>query len=207
MVLGTLIYSVVLGFFNDYTSILHTGSYSMTFAVAVVMQSLTYATLLLKDKDGGAGSGAEGRAAAEAAMLFSVWLIMFLSKFVFLGAIAVHLRRHGGDQRLRRTAPDHRLHDRRHRRVIGLGRDGDGHSGQSGRVLPNAQPGQRRRPEPDAAYPPDEHPPAARGRPKAARSDLRHGAGSRVGIRRRRPAARARASRNSRSGNGGSGAP
>ena len=49
MILGTLIYSVVLGLFNDYTSILHTRSYSTTFAVAVVMQILTYGTFFLKD--------------------------------------------------------------------------------------------------------------------------------------------------------------
>ena len=41
MLAGILLYSVVLGFFNDYTDILHTGTYSVTFAVAVVMQVLT----------------------------------------------------------------------------------------------------------------------------------------------------------------------
>jgi hypothetical protein len=88
MVLGTLIYSVVLGFFNDYTSILHTRSYSTTFAVALVMQLLTYATLLLKDKTV-AWFRREGAGRSKAGMIFSVWLIMFLSKFVFLGAIGI----------------------------------------------------------------------------------------------------------------------
>jgi hypothetical protein len=88
MILGTLIYSVVLGFFNDYTSILHTRSYSTTFAVAVVMQGLTYATLLLKDRTVAWYRGG-GLGGSKPAMLFSVWLIMFLSKFVFLGAIDV----------------------------------------------------------------------------------------------------------------------
>ena len=91
MVLGTLIYSVVLGFFNDYTSILHTESYSTTFAVAIVMQVLTYATFLLKDKVV-AWFKREGAPQRKAAMLFSIWLIMFLSKFVFLGAIGVIFR-------------------------------------------------------------------------------------------------------------------
>jgi hypothetical protein len=91
MVLGTLIYSVVLGFFNDYTSILQTTSYSTTFAVAVVMQILTYATFLLKDKTV-AWFKREGAGRNKAAMLFSIWLIMFLSKFVFLGAISVIFR-------------------------------------------------------------------------------------------------------------------
>jgi len=88
MVLGTLIYAVVLGFFNDYTSILHTTSYSTTFAVAVVMQILTYATLVLKDKTV-AWHNREGATRNTPAMVFSVWLIMFLSKFVFLGAIGL----------------------------------------------------------------------------------------------------------------------
>jgi ABC-type phosphate transport system permease subunit len=83
--------SVVLGFFNDYTSILHTASYSTTFAVAVVMQILTYATLHLKDKTV-AWFNREGAGRSKAAMLFSIWLIMFLSKFVFLGAIGVIFR-------------------------------------------------------------------------------------------------------------------
>ena len=41
MVLGTLVYAVVLGFFEDYTDILNTWSYSTTFFVAIVMQILT----------------------------------------------------------------------------------------------------------------------------------------------------------------------
>ena len=49
MLVGILLYSVVLGFFNDYTDILHTGSYSVTFAVAIVMQILTYLTFAAKD--------------------------------------------------------------------------------------------------------------------------------------------------------------
>ena len=44
MVLGILLHSVVLGFFNDDTDILHTRSYSVTFSVAIVMQLLTYLT-------------------------------------------------------------------------------------------------------------------------------------------------------------------
>ena len=88
MILGTLIYAVVLGFFNDYTSILHTRSYSTTFAVAVVMQILTYATFFLKDRTVAWYRGG-GLGGSKPAMLFSVWLIMFLSKFVFLGAIGL----------------------------------------------------------------------------------------------------------------------
>ncbi len=88
MLAGILLYSVVLGFFNDYTDILHTGTYSVTFAVAVVMQLLTYLTFALKNLVV-ARLRARGGPQHKLAIAFSVWLIMFLSKFVFLGAIAV----------------------------------------------------------------------------------------------------------------------
>ena len=91
MVVGILLYSVVLGFFNDYTDILQTRSYSVTFSVAVVMQLLTYLTFVLKDyvvrwfrRRGGPQH--------KVGIVFSVWLIMFLSKFVFLGVISVIFR-------------------------------------------------------------------------------------------------------------------
>ena len=86
MFVGTLIYAVVLGFFNDYTDILDTTSYSITFALAFVMQVLTYLTLLLKKWVVGrfkmlAGPG------ARAGVVLAVWAIMFFSKFVFLAVI------------------------------------------------------------------------------------------------------------------------
>jgi hypothetical protein len=88
MVLGTLVYAVVLGFFADYTSYLHTTSYSTTFLVAVVMQILTYLTFALKAwvaglfKDNTSPVGKIG-------MLLGVWFVLFSSKFVFLAAIDV----------------------------------------------------------------------------------------------------------------------
>jgi len=91
MILGILLYSVVLGFFNDYTDILQTRSYSVTFSVAVVMQLLTYLTFALKDvvvqwfrRHGGPRH--------KVGIVISVWLIMFLSKFIFLGVISVIFR-------------------------------------------------------------------------------------------------------------------
>jgi len=86
MVLGTLVYSVILGFFEDYTDILNTWSYSTTFFVAVVMQILTYLTFELKDWVVKYFQGKEGKKYL-AALVFSVWLIMFISKFVFLVVI------------------------------------------------------------------------------------------------------------------------
>lgn len=86
MVLGTLVYAVVLGFFNDHTSILDTKSYSTTFLVAIVMQILTYLTLLLKKRIVG-GFSRRGGSLSKVGMILGVWLVLFLSKFVFLAAI------------------------------------------------------------------------------------------------------------------------
>lgn len=91
MVLGILLYSVVLGFFNDYTDILHTSSYSVTFLLAIVMQILTYLTFEVKklaqswfrDKNGHW---------YRVGLIFTVWLILFLSKFVFLWVISLVFR-------------------------------------------------------------------------------------------------------------------
>ena len=91
MVVGILLYSVVLGFFNDYTNILHTGTYSVTFAVAIVMQLLTYLTFAVKDKAAGWFRARSGPR-QKLGIAFSTWLVMFLSKFVFLAAIAVIFR-------------------------------------------------------------------------------------------------------------------
>lgn len=86
MVTGTLVYAVVLGFFNDYTDILDTESYSTTFFVAVVMQLLTYLTFYVKNII----SKNYSKTAAffhKAVTVFGVWLVLFLSKFVFLAVI------------------------------------------------------------------------------------------------------------------------
>ena len=91
IILGILLYSVVLGFFNDYTNILHTGTYSVTFAVAIVMEMLTYLTFLLKDLIVGWFKDKEGKI-YRYAMFFRVWLVLFLSKFVFLEVIAIVFR-------------------------------------------------------------------------------------------------------------------
>lgn len=86
MILGTLLYAVVLGFFEEYTGILSTWSYSITFLAAVVLQLLTYATLLLKKRVTHYFQQKDGPK-YTVAMIFSVWLILFLSKFVFLAVI------------------------------------------------------------------------------------------------------------------------
>lgn len=91
MVLGILLYSVVLGFFNDYTDILHTSSYSVTFLLAIVMQILTYLTFEVKKL---AQSWFEDKNGHwyRVGLIFTVWLILFLSKFVFLWVISLVFR-------------------------------------------------------------------------------------------------------------------
>jgi hypothetical protein len=91
MFAGILLYSVVLGFFNDYTHIIHTTSYSVTFAVAIVMQILTYLTFALTNAVVRWFQRRKGPR-YKAGIAFNVWLIMFLSKFVFLGAISIIFR-------------------------------------------------------------------------------------------------------------------
>lgn len=88
MVLGTLVYSVVLGFFNDYTDILQTRSYSITFFMAFVMQVLTYLTFELKKITAGYAKNIKWKY-NYLLVGFSVWLIMFFSKFVFLEVIDI----------------------------------------------------------------------------------------------------------------------
>jgi hypothetical protein len=83
---GTLIYAVVLGFFDDYTTIVEAQSYSYVFLAAVVLEVLTCAALALKDaiivrfrhRD------APG---STVVMAVGVWAVLFVSKFVFIWAI------------------------------------------------------------------------------------------------------------------------
>jgi len=86
MTLGILVYAAVLGFFNDYTDILDTKSYSTTFLVAIVLQVLTYLTLLVKKRVASSFKHKPG-AGNKAGLVLGVWLVLFLSKFVFLAAI------------------------------------------------------------------------------------------------------------------------
>jgi uncharacterized membrane protein YvlD (DUF360 family) len=83
---GTLIYAVVLGFFNDYTSIVYAKSFSTIFLASVVLEILTYLAFVLKKKIVG---WLKGRPGLQYRILtfFSVWLVMFLSKFVFIWAV------------------------------------------------------------------------------------------------------------------------
>jgi hypothetical protein len=87
-VLGTLLYAVVLGFFNDYTDLLRIASFSTLFAAAFVLQALTAATFRVKDivtMPFGDRSSRPSRLGYG----LSLWAISFLSKFVFLEVIVL----------------------------------------------------------------------------------------------------------------------
>lgn len=87
---GTLIYAVVLGFLNDYTTIVEAKSFSTIFFSSVILQILTVLAFVLK-KFLVAWFRSKTGAVAKAGLFFSVWLVMFLSKFVFIGALNVAL--------------------------------------------------------------------------------------------------------------------
>lgn len=85
-VFGALVYVVVLGFFEEYTSILSTWSYSVTFMTGFVLQVLTMLTFGLKKKVVSFFKDRPGRKYVLM-MGFFLWLILFVSKFVFLFVI------------------------------------------------------------------------------------------------------------------------
>jgi len=76
----------VLGFFDDYTSIVEAQSYSYVFLAAVVLEVLTCAAFAMKDAIVG-HLRHHGSRGAIALMAFGVWFVMFASKFVFIWAI------------------------------------------------------------------------------------------------------------------------
>ncbi len=86
MFIGTLIYAVVLAFFNDYTAIVDARSFSTIFFASIVLEVLTYLAFLIKGRIVAWLINREG-AIYRALMFFCVWLVMFLSKFVFIWAI------------------------------------------------------------------------------------------------------------------------
>lgn len=86
--IGTLIYIAVLGLLNDYTSIVSAKSFSTIIYASIVLELLTYLAFKLKSVIIAWLKHREG-AIYKALMFFSVWLIMFLSKFIFIWALDV----------------------------------------------------------------------------------------------------------------------
>lgn len=86
MFVGTLIYVLILGLFNDYTNIVYAKSFSTIFLAAIVLQILTYRVFLLKKRIVKFWKKGEG-ALYRGLTIFSVWFVLFTSKFVFIWAI------------------------------------------------------------------------------------------------------------------------
>ena len=84
--MGTLIYVMVLGLFNDYSSVVYARSFSTILLASVVLEILTYLAFKLKGSIVRWLKDREG-AGYRALMFFCVWLVMFLSKFVFIGVL------------------------------------------------------------------------------------------------------------------------
>lgn len=83
---GTLIYAVVMGFYNDYTSVIYVKSFSIIFYAAVVLETLTYLTFFIKDLILEKPQG-NTNLKHRLFIYFCVWIVFFLSKFVFYWAI------------------------------------------------------------------------------------------------------------------------
>lgn len=83
---GTLIYAVVLGFFNDYTSIVYAKSFSTIFYAAFVLELLTFGAFYIKGEIVERLKKHQGTIYRFMTFFF-VWLVMFISKFVFIWAI------------------------------------------------------------------------------------------------------------------------
>lgn len=86
MFVGTLLYTVVLGFFDDYTDLLRISSFSIVFAAAFVLQVLTYATFAFKGRVK-RGFGVRDTKLLKIGFVLSIWFILFSSKFVFLAVL------------------------------------------------------------------------------------------------------------------------
>lgn len=83
---GTLIYAVVLGFFDDYTQMVDAVSFSTIFLAGLVLELLTFAVMAAKKRvifTLKVNRSLLGRIT----MVFSVWAILFVSKFVFVWVV------------------------------------------------------------------------------------------------------------------------
>ena len=73
---GTLIYTIVLGFFDDYTSIVEAKSFSYIFLAAIILEVLTRAAFAVKDAIV-RRLRHRGTPRAIALMVFGVWFVLF----------------------------------------------------------------------------------------------------------------------------------
>lgn len=78
----------VLSLFNDYTDLLYISSASTILAASFLLQALTFWTLAFKKWLGQQFTYAENQK-LKPAKFFSLWAVLFSSKFIFLWAIDV----------------------------------------------------------------------------------------------------------------------
>jgi uncharacterized membrane protein YvlD (DUF360 family) len=90
-VLGTLVYMVVLSLFNDYTSIIYISSASTILLASFVLQALTYWTFNFK-KWLSSKFIYPNNTKFKPAKFFTLWAVLFFSKFIFLWVIDVIFR-------------------------------------------------------------------------------------------------------------------
>ncbi len=83
IVIGTLVYAVVFSFFNDYTNLVNASSYSVILLASLLMQSLVYPTFKLKERLINWFKQKDTKA-RKFGLVFTIWGILFVSKFVFL---------------------------------------------------------------------------------------------------------------------------
>ncbi|MCA9332865.1 hypothetical protein KDA00_03250 [Candidatus Saccharibacteria bacterium] len=86
IVIGSLIYATVLGFLNDYTSIVYAKSFSTIFFASIVLEFLTYLAFQLKGRIIKWLKDYEGFA-YRVVMFLCIWFVMFASKFAFIWAL------------------------------------------------------------------------------------------------------------------------
>jgi uncharacterized membrane protein YvlD (DUF360 family) len=77
----TLLYLVVLGFFSEFTDGVTIDSFTTIFLASLVLYVLTYVTFGFKRR---VGAWFSSRPERRIAHFFSIWAILFFSKFVFL---------------------------------------------------------------------------------------------------------------------------
>lgn len=86
LVVGTLIYAVVLGLFDDYTDLVSAKSFSTIVFASILLEALTFLTFLFKDWWIEFLTRWRGEL-SRPQKIFGLWLVMFFSKFVFLWAL------------------------------------------------------------------------------------------------------------------------
>lgn len=85
---GTLIYTTVLGFYNDYTDVVVANSFSTIFFAAIVLELLTYGVFKIKNR---VVQYLKHKTQwfFKVLLFFTVWFIMFVSKFIFIWVIDI----------------------------------------------------------------------------------------------------------------------